>query len=169
MNGFKRKPGHVKVLDVGCRDNPFPNANVLCDVALPQKLHEIRKREPFIKCDIQFLPFKDKSFYFVYCAHVLEHVDRPRKAFAELRRVGRHGYVETPSWFSEEILYGWAPHRWSLTKRGREILFRPKKTGLRFMPFGYITHRLFEKFILWKSFHLFLDECFNLIYIRYYF
>jgi len=37
------------------------------------------------------MPFPDKSFDFVYCAHVLEHVDDPIRACREIMRVGKRG------------------------------------------------------------------------------
>jgi SAM-dependent methyltransferase len=39
------------------------------------------------KADIHNLPYADESFDFVLCSHVLEHVEDPVRATAEIRRV----------------------------------------------------------------------------------
>lgn len=37
----------------------------------------------------------------------MEHVDEPSALLKELKRVAEHGYVETPSRFAENVLFGW--------------------------------------------------------------
>ena len=46
------------------------------------------------------LPFADSEFDLVYCSSVIEHVPPQRRAAfaAELRRVGRGWFVQTPAW-----------------------------------------------------------------------
>src|SRR5262249_58369651 len=55
---------------------------------------------PFVRADaVEGLPFASAEFDLVYCSSVVEHVapaDRPRFA-AELRRVGRGWFVQTPA------------------------------------------------------------------------
>jgi SAM-dependent methyltransferase len=55
----------------------------------------------FVQADAaESLPFADGEFDLVYCNSVIEHVPPERReAFAaELRRVGRGWYVQTPAW-----------------------------------------------------------------------
>ncbi len=55
---------------------------------------------PFVQADAaERLPFSDREFDLVYCSSVIEHVPPERReAFAaELRRVGRGFYVQTPA------------------------------------------------------------------------
>ena len=55
---------------------------------------------PFVRADASAgLPFADDEFDLVYCSSVIEHVAPARReAFAaELRRVGRRWYVQTPA------------------------------------------------------------------------
>jgi ubiquinone/menaquinone biosynthesis C-methylase UbiE len=93
-----------KVLDVGSGNMPFPLATHLADITLTDDKYG-RAGCPFRyldgkavhECNIENLPFDDKYFEFVYCSHVLEHVDNPEKACRELIRVGRRGYIETPT------------------------------------------------------------------------
>jgi len=42
-----------------------------------------------VRCDAQYLPFRDKCFRVVHASHVLEHVDYPLKVLYEFRRVCR--------------------------------------------------------------------------------
>ena len=54
----------------------------------------------FVRADAsEGLPFGDEDFDLVYCSSVIEHVAPPRRAAfaAELRRVGRGWFVQTPA------------------------------------------------------------------------
>ncbi len=56
---------------------------------------------PFVQADASDgLPFADREFDLVYCSSVIEHVPPARRAAfaAELRRVGRGFYVQTPAY-----------------------------------------------------------------------
>lgn len=55
--------------------------------------------------DVHRLPFADRTFGAAIASHVLEHVDDPALALAELRRVADEVFVVVPSW--------WAPHTWA--------------------------------------------------------
>ena len=43
------------------------------------------------------LPYKDKEFDFIYCRHVVEDLYNPFLLLQEMNRVGKAGYIETPS------------------------------------------------------------------------
>jgi SAM-dependent methyltransferase len=43
------------------------------------------------KIDMMDMPFKDESYDFFICSHVLEHVDRDDQAIRELHRITRNG------------------------------------------------------------------------------
>lgn len=87
------------MLDVGAGILPFPRADVLVDIAQPNAL----AHQEWIKADIikEPLPFADKSFDFVYCRHVLEDLHNPFHLIREIERVGKAGYIETPSPLAE--------------------------------------------------------------------
>lgn len=62
-------------LDVGCGDHPRGNVNVdLCG-------------KVDVKADGCHLPFRDGCFSFVFCIHVIEHVQDPYRLLRELMRV----------------------------------------------------------------------------------
>lgn len=48
--------------------------------------------------DVHHLPFKNDCFSITRCNHVLEHVDDPRLALKELRRVSNTVIVHVPVW-----------------------------------------------------------------------
>ena len=129
------QPGET-VLDVGSGGTPHPRANVLCDryVADSHERHgqPLIADRPLVVADVQDLPFADNSFDVVICRHVLEHVDDPAGAAAELSRVGRRGYVECPSAEWEKVA-GFEFHRWLVTRHSSTLMFR-RKAGPLFDP-----------------------------------
>ena len=86
-----------KVLDIGPGTWPFQRANVSVDFV------DIAGVKNLIKCDVahQPLPFKDKEFDFVYARHIIEDMYNPFFLLKEMSRVGKAGYIETPSPIAE--------------------------------------------------------------------
>jgi radical SAM superfamily enzyme YgiQ (UPF0313 family)/ubiquinone/menaquinone biosynthesis C-methylase UbiE len=100
---FDIRPGD-RVLDVGSGHLPFPFATHLTDISLQDGSigragtpFKFQDGKPVFECDVEQMPFGDQEFDFVYCSHVLEHVSDPEKACRELMRVGKRGYIETPT------------------------------------------------------------------------
>ncbi len=93
-----------RVLDVGSGNHPFPRATHLVDLTTSdhgygragQPFQEL-SGVPVTECNVEKMPFSDKEFDFVYCSHVLEHVSSPERACEELMRVGKRGFIETPT------------------------------------------------------------------------
>lgn len=91
------------VLDAGCGEGEtierlrplLPGDTVGVD-RNPACIDYSHRRHPgfeFGVHDITSLPFEDDRFDLVICTEVLEHLDRPEDALAELIRVGRHHLV----------------------------------------------------------------------------
>lgn len=141
------KPNDL-VLDVGGGDQPLSRANFVLDFMpwdfgqkRPQMLNDVWptpyfSEETWIKQDIcarSPWPFEDKKFDFVFCSHTLEDVRDPIWVCQELMRVGKAGYIETPSRIIESMLgverlryCGYSHHHWlcELTDGGIEFMFK---------------------------------------------
>jgi hypothetical protein len=119
-----------KVLDIGSGAYPFPLATHLADLFEGETPH---RAEPLVRdhrelrvCNIEELPYGDKEFEFVYCSHVLEHVSDPAKACEEIMRVGKRGYIETPTRTSD-IMFNFTRlknhHRWHIIFAQNTLIF----------------------------------------------
>lgn len=121
------KSGHV--LDIASGHNPFPHATILSDRYLEKTQHRreeiVLDQRPFLLLDIHDLPFADKSVDYIYCSHVIEHIDDPLLACAEMMRVGKAGYIEAPT-MMKDALFSWAKdmnHKWHLVRTGNRLVF----------------------------------------------
>lgn len=80
-------------------------------------------------CDREPFPFPDDFFDFVVCSHVLEDIRDPVWVCSEINRVGRAGYLETPSRLEEQShgfqgpWTGWGHHRWLVEIEANRIDF----------------------------------------------
>lgn len=173
---FDIRPGE-KVLDIGSGGYPFPLATHLADLYEQETTHRmenlVRDARPFTKCDVQNLPFADKEFDFIYCSHLLEHVPDPAKACEELMRVGKRGYIETPTKTSDimfNFLYLEKHHKWHVNALDNTLVFMEwlpserKSTGTKYFkrqlfsrwdnPFQRLVmenNHLFNNMFLWKD------------------
>jgi SAM-dependent methyltransferase len=94
------QPG-MRVVDIGCGALGLralaPNLDVTGVDLVPRPQYP----GPFVQADAtQRLPFDDRAFDLAYASSVIEHIapsDRPAFA-AELKRMGRGWFVQTPAW-----------------------------------------------------------------------
>ena len=95
----KRLPSDAKVLEIGPGFVPFPRATMFVDY---RKLPSI-PADKIVSVDMncEKLPFEDKSFDFIYCRHVIEDMYNPLLLIKEMERVGKEGYIESPSPMAE--------------------------------------------------------------------
>ncbi len=136
-----------KVLDVGGWAKPFNRANYVLDY-MPHKTKGIGgkfgpNKEYFTKktwivfdiCDREPFPFKDKEFDFVFCSHTLEDIRDPIWVCSEINRIGKKGYIETPSriveshkniggkWNLNKYVTGYSHHAWYVEDFDNKLLF----------------------------------------------
>jgi SAM-dependent methyltransferase len=161
---FKISQGD-KVLDIGSGAVPFKFATELVDLYQDDNRHRggipIKRDGRLIHvANIEALPFADKSFDFVYCSHVLEHVQNPAKACDEIMRVGHRGYIETPSRLSDFIFntVSLGFHIWQVDKINNKLIFRKyskrEKEGINEQKFFDLVNAKYGNFVqncFWRS------------------
>jgi len=94
-------PPGGRVLDVGCGALGLRSLEPRLDITGVDVLDQPAYPGPFVRADAALgLPFAEDEFDLVYCSSVIEHVPpAQREAFAaELRRVGRGWFVQTPAY-----------------------------------------------------------------------
>lgn len=131
------------VLDIGSGHNPHPRANVLVDRNTEENIDRsgkkirIDKGRPFIAGDAQYLPFSDKTFDYIIASHIAEHVEDPKIFCRELMRIGKRGYIETPSKIGEMLLT--EPfHRWYVYVDRQTLIFEKITNHSPLWEFFYI-------------------------------
>jgi SAM-dependent methyltransferase len=90
----------ARVLDVGCGRIGLRALEPDLDITGVDLTERPEYPGPFVRADAAAgLPFADDEFDLVYCSSVIEHVPQARRAAfaAELRRVGRGWFVQTPA------------------------------------------------------------------------
>lgn len=116
-----------RVLDIGSGHMPFPLATHLADIAVADDRYGRAgvafrwiEGKPVYEVPLEDTGFADKEFDFVYCSHVLEHATDPERACAELIRIAKRGYIETPSRTKDFFLQmaGVSNHRWAVEMDG---------------------------------------------------
>jgi SAM-dependent methyltransferase len=123
-----------RVLEVGPGGTPHPRSNVLLERRFdPTEAAAQRGHAPAIDTGQEIViydggpfPFADRSFDYVICSHVLEHIDDVPAFVAELGRVAGRGYLEFPTAYYE-YLYNFPVHRSLLHYDGAELLWLPKE------------------------------------------
>ncbi|MFA6296272.1 MAG: class I SAM-dependent methyltransferase [Patescibacteria group bacterium] len=149
------KPKEI-VVDLGCGGRPLPRADIIVDKFLTgfteRPTDFIDNKAFIIQCDIDHLPFKNKSIDFVYSSHVIEHLNNPAICLNEMERIGKRGYITCPSALREQIM-ALKMHLWfAEIKDNKIILFRKKQ------PYPEFINNYFDKFLaseqsyIWHSF-----------------
>ena len=153
----------ARVLEIGPGNLPFPRAGEFVDFTdlspnLPGPCHKIDMAS-------QRLPFADKSFDFVYCRHVLEDMWNPFALCAEMSRVAKAGYVETPSPIAELCrgtdgaappYRGYHHHRFMVWNYRNELRFVSKYPLIEYLQFdeARLATLLRRGPKYWNTYHL---------------
>lgn len=135
-----------RVLEIGPGSTPFSKATHF--VERPNTSDQFVRRPNTEYLDINFdkLPFADKSFDFVYARHVVEDMFNPDNLLKEIERVGKAGYIETPSALVELSAgvdggdakhRGYIHHRWIVWNDGEKLNLIEKATVLEHMGFDF--------------------------------
>ncbi|HUU87632.1 MAG TPA: class I SAM-dependent methyltransferase [Candidatus Glassbacteria bacterium] len=103
----------MRKIDLGCGPCPKAGYDIYTDIYMHPKVRdnpEVSNR--FVKTAMEDMPmFKDKEFDYAYSHHVLEHVQDPNKACAEMVRIAKAGILYFPT-VEIDILIGRHDHNW---------------------------------------------------------
>ncbi len=134
---------YENILDIGGGVRPLSTANIVLEPYLFDDRHRVGEGKvssnKVLYCSgfAESLPFKDKSFDFLFCRHVSEHVVKPDVALKEMMRVSKRGFIEVPS-ITNEFLLGYPSHQWlirivkdKLVFIRRPFVFHPLRNILR--------------------------------------
>jgi SAM-dependent methyltransferase len=94
------RPG-MRVVDVGCGTLGLRGLEPDLDITGVDRVERPAYPGPFVRADAtRRLPFDDGAFDLAYASSVIEHIEpAARPAFAaEIRRVARGWFVQTPAW-----------------------------------------------------------------------
>ncbi len=155
-----------RVLEIGSGNRPRKRSNFLCDRYIESNYERageenlVIDKRPFVVADGVALPFKGKSFDYVITSHVLEHMNNPTQFIAELTRVAKAGYIETPSELGEKI-FGWPFHKWIVRIENDTIIMRPRISD---SPFKNYFHQMYQNDSLFAEF---IDSHFSDYYVQY--
>lgn len=144
-----------RVLDIGPGAHPHPRANVLLEMRFndpTEYANQFGHDKPLVTdkevvyYDGVTFPFPDKSFDYVICTHVLEHVPNIEHFLSEVFRVGKRGYFEYPLAYYD-LLYNINAHV-NFVKRRDGVLhyMRQADTSLdQFLPLQQLLLRTLDK------------------------
>lgn len=107
---FYERPHFAKrILEVGGGHNPYDGVTHAVDKYPADNSQRagsmvLGKNVEFKVGELEAIPFQEPKFDFMYASHVFEHVSLPQSAIAEMNRVAKKGYVETPSPLREQVV-----------------------------------------------------------------
>ena len=113
------------VVEIGAGTIPFHRTRLILD-KYPfddaERSGPIAGRVPVIQADAVRLPLKRGSCDVLFCSHVIEHLEEPRRFVEEAQRCSRKLYLEFPR-ARRELLYAWRYHRWLVEIEGKKLVF----------------------------------------------
>jgi len=134
LPGFKVSKDDL-VVDIGSGDKPFWRADVFVDdlslnnVQRASETETIHNLGTFVNSNVSKLPFRDNSFDFSFCSHLLEHVEDPEAAIREITRISKSGYLEIPNGIIETI-QPFVSHLWFIFKDRDKLIFVRKSNKM---------------------------------------
>ncbi len=161
----RKIPDGATVLEIGPGYVPFPRATMSVDYRpVPVTTDKL------ISVDLNTspLPFETKSYDFIYCRHVIEDMHNPFQLIDEMSRVGKAGYIETPSPIAEMCrgvdgssppFRGYHHHRYVCWNHDNELRLISKYPIIEYVRFSEedLTGWLRQGPKLWNSYMLWND------------
>jgi len=168
---FKNIKKKDLVLDIGSGDKPHWRADVIVDKFPGDDRQRnagevlIDRKKLFVNADVEKMPFEDKVFDFVFCSHLLEHVEDPGKAIDEITRVGKRGYIEVP--FSGlDLLKPFKAHLWFCDEDNGRLIFFKRDAAENF--YTRVLKKFGKKLFETPSFQYVVAKQFNFFFVSLY-
>ena len=155
----------IKILDIGGWFAPCTQATHMVDIMPYDTMNtkasygngELKiTKNTYLQMDISSmdkLPYRDDEFDYVICRHTLEDIMNPLVVCREMIRVGKAGYIETPSRLYESTKgverpswCGHYHHRWLVEVTDNEIIFQFKPHNIHFRKNFYFRRYFWQKF-----------------------
>ena len=157
----------AKVLEIGPGYDHFSKATHFCGWTKEESSR--LKNYSVVDVSSEKLPYQDNEFDFVYCRHVIEDLWNPINCLNEISRVGKAGYIETPSPVCEmskdvdagkNIPYrGYNHHRYFVWNDNGVLNILPKFPIIEYMKFDENQlQNLLQHPFNWCTFYSFKDK-----------
>jgi len=127
------------VLHLSFDDVAYGRADVFCGMF--NKRQVANKTYKPIDYSTAKLPFKDKTFDFVYSTNVLAYSHQPENMFEEIKRIAKKAHFRERSEFAE-MIFGWNETRWIIDVEDMQLVIK-SKNSLKFSRFGPFFHGLY--------------------------
>lgn len=188
------RQNYQTILDIGGWFIPYPRATHVVDLMpwetrggklnLARLPEEMFTKDTWVAMDVcdpaMKLPFPDKYFDCVVCGGTLEDLPDPAPCIAEIRRVGKRGYIRVPTMTCEltvgvedraNNVIGYFHHHWICQSPASNNLVMASKedAGLGLLPGHHIPLRTFERSHRTEplnSLHLFWEDDLSVTFLR---
>lgn len=154
-------------LEIGSGYKPSPKSDILLDKYMENKERgaDLKKSKPLIIASAEDMSFfNDNIFNYVIARHVLEHAINPEKMLNEIERVGKAGYIETPTELLERLSNPRSYHKWYINLIDNTLVIKPIKDS-DYFGLGYLIKFLYENN---KDFRRLFFGCEKLWKVKYY-
>lgn len=165
------KPGY-KILDLGSgieqhRMFHYSKARIIVHVDIREldSSVQLEENEVFTSFNLDKVkfPFNDDEFDYVVASHVLEHTEDPVVICNEIQRIGKAGYIGSPSIFTE-IFWNWSEHRWIIIPVHDILHFISKHRNL-VTDFGSFFHDICRGNVIFDK-HRMKEINLKMMYVR---
>jgi ubiquinone/menaquinone biosynthesis C-methylase UbiE len=127
------------VLHLSFDDEAYGRADIFCGMF--NKRQVANKTYKPIDYSTSKLPFKDKTFDFVYSTNILAYAHQPESMFEEIKRVAKRAHIKERSEFAE-MIFGWEQTRWIIDVEDKNLIIK-SKNQLKISRFGPFFHHLY--------------------------
>ena len=127
------------VLHLSFDDEAYGRADIFCGMF--NKRQVANKTYKPIDYSTTKLPFKDKTFDFVYSTNILAYTHQPEAMLEEIKRISKRAHLRERSEFAE-MIFGWETTKWIIDVENKDLIVK-SKNPLKISKFGPFFHHLY--------------------------